>query len=153
VQPAQRRLVSIALLVLAAAACGSPTSPGERDLEDNRRRFAALVGSSYSCDYRNVGFLIGPIVEPVRMTVRRSQVVSLVSRTSGEEIAPELRDAFLSVEEVFDEIQRARDQGAFRVEVEYDAELGYPRETYIDYDSRIADEERGFSISGLTPGG
>jgi hypothetical protein len=148
------RHLSLALAVAAlAAGCGSPTSPEERDLEDNRRRFQALVGTSYSCDYRNVGFLIGPIVEPVRMTVRDARVVSLRSLSTGLEIQPEYRDAFLSVEEVFAEIERARDQGAFRVSVEYDAELGFPRDTFIDYDDRIADEERGFAIANLTPGG
>jgi hypothetical protein len=39
------------------------------------------------------------------------------------------------------------------VSVEYDAELGFPRDTFIDYDDRIADEERGFAIANLTPGG
>jgi hypothetical protein len=145
-----RSLVALALL---AAACGSPSSPEERDLEDNRRRFQALVGSSYSCNYRNVGFFIGSIVEPVRMTVRESRVVSLVSLETGLEIAPEFRDAFLTVEEVFAEIARARDQGASQVDVDFDAELGYPRDTYIDYDARLADEERGFSIANVAPGG
>ena len=140
------------LLVLLAVGCG-PTSPEERDLEDNRRRFRTLVGSSYSCDYRNIGFFIGPVVEPVRMTVRDSRVVSLVSMQTGLEVEPQYRDGFLSIEELFAEIARARDQGASQVNVEYDSELGYPRETYIDYDSRLADEERGFSIADVVPEG
>lgn len=147
-----RSLVVPSLLLALAAlpGCVSPTSPEERELDANRELFRARVGSSYSCDYRNVAFAIGPFVERVRMTVRDGRVVSLVSLETGQEVT-QFREEFLTVEEIFDEIERALDD-AYSVQVEYDPELGYPRETYIDFDERVADEERGFSISNLVPG-
>lgn len=147
---------ALALTLLAAtlaAACGSPTSPEERDLEDNRRRFRVLVGGDYSCDYQNQLFSFPPIIDPVRMTVRNFRVVSIVSQRTGEEIPEPFRDLFLSVDEVFDLIERARAEGAAEIRVRYDEALGYPTETWIDFERLVADEERGFTIRNLVPEG
>jgi len=145
----------IALLLLAAlaGACGSPTGPDERDAAQNRRRFRALVGGDYSYDYQNQAFLAPPITAPVRMRVRDFRVVSIVSLQTGEEIPEPFRELFLTVDEVFETIESAQRAGAAEVRVSYDPQLGYPSETWIDYDQRIADEERGFAIWNLVPEG
>ena len=68
------------LLAVATAGCGDAFGPNDerRALSDNRRRFEREVGGSYSYDYRNVRFAIGPMVEPVRINVRSSAIVSVV---------------------------------------------------------------------------
>jgi hypothetical protein len=50
-------------------------------------------------------------------------------------------DNIPTIEGLFEEIQRAIESNAFRVDVQYDAELGYPLSIYIDYEEFIADEE------------
>ena len=39
---------------------------------------------------------------------------------------------------------------AFKIMAEYDQDLGYPVEVFIDFDQRIADEEQGWMSSNLT---
>ena len=51
---------------------------------------------------------------------------------------------------LFDLIQEAIDQGAYSISVVYHPDLGYPASLGIDYDRRIADEEVGFRVSGVS---
>ena len=74
--------------------------------------------------------------------------VSSVAPNVGTIPAPE---RFLAIEGLFALIQNAITQNAARIEVSYDETYGYPAESFIDYDERIADEEDRFTISSFTP--
>ena len=63
-----------------------------------------------------------------------------------DDFTPE--DAY-TVEELFDVIQRAEQEGAYSIGVEYDARFGYPTSVFIDYDYNIADEELILTLSDL----
>ena len=68
---------------------------------------------------------------------------------SGDVPSPQ---RFGAVTDLFAFIEDAFEQGAARVDVEYDPMLGYPTEVFVDYDERIIDEEQGFTVSTLVPG-
>lgn len=56
-----------------------------------------------------------------------------------------------TVDDWFDEVAWAFESEAFLIDVDWDQETGYPARAFIDYDERIADEERRWVISELIP--
>jgi hypothetical protein len=121
----------------------------QRELSENRRRFDERVGSSYTYEYQNVCFC-GPDTRlNVRVRVRDGARISVVRVDDGSAVPTAQWDGFLTVAEIFDDIQTALDEGAASVHAEFDKALGYPRDVYIDIDERIADEERGYAVRNL----
>jgi hypothetical protein len=137
--------------LLAISACGGDASEEFQEAREMRSRFRTLVGPSYACDYQNLFFLTGPIVEPVRMTVRGGQIASLVSLRTGEPIPPDLWSHFLTVEGLFAAIEEAALGGADEVRVRYDERYGYPADVLIDPDANTIDEERRYAVANLQP--
>jgi len=154
------QLVVVVLSAAALARCGDgPVEPTVREepdgsvsqqtLSENRERFNENVGSSYTYEYQNVCFCAPDSRRNVRVSVRDGSRVGVVGIDDGAAIPTEQWDAFLTVAEIFDDVQRAIDEGAASVRVEFDETLGYPRDVYIDVDERIADEERGYAVRNL----
>ena len=144
---------AIASGLVAAAACSNPTGP-EMDLERleaSRRRFEAAVGADYSVAYQNVCFCVDTFREPVLLTVRQGTIVSVQRRSDGSPVPAARWDDYRTVERVFAAIEEALRGDAAAVRVDYDRELGYPRDVWIDYDERLADEEQGFQLEALEP--
>ena len=54
----------------------------------------------------------------------------------------------MTVDDMFDEIKRQIDTGAFSIEVDYDPETGHPTGYFFDIEEMMADEE--FGISNVT---
>ena len=79
-------------------------------------------------------------------------IESVVCRDSGQLVDQTVFGGFESVSGLFGLIQQAINLEAASISVEYDPEVGYPLSVYIDYDERIADEERGFEVSIVTSG-
>lgn len=138
------------VVVALCASCGGPTGPTEEQaqLSENRERFRATVGNSYRYDYQNVCFC-GPDTRREVVVTVVNGVRTSVSAIDGTSIPRENWVDYLTVEEVFDAIAQALAEEAASVRVTYDDALGYPRDVFIDFDERIADEERGFSIENL----
>lgn len=59
--------------------------------------------------------------------------------------------ADLTIEDWFDTVSRAIEQNAVTIDIDWNAERGYPERGFIDLDSRLADEEQSWAISELTP--
>ncbi len=84
------RYAPVVLAIVVSGCDGIAGPSGElRTLRDNRRLFEREVGSSYSYDYRNIRFAIGPVVEPVRIRVRASAIVSVVSLATCQIVPPD----------------------------------------------------------------
>ena len=58
-------------------------------------------------------------------------------------------ERFGTVDDLFATIQDAFDRDAARVVVDYEAQLGYPTDAFLDYEKLTIDEEQGFSIKEL----
>ena len=56
---------------------------------------------------------------------------------------------YRTIEGLFEFIQEAINRKAYRIKVSYDTNLGYPISASIDYDERMADEEKSFKAEGL----
>ena len=54
-----------------------------------------------------------------------------------------------SINDLFNEIEKASNQNVALLETTYDSYYGFPTYIYIDRDERIADEEMGYSVTNF----
>jgi hypothetical protein len=105
----------------------------------------------YTMEFRVSCFCPTSITAPVTLVVRDTNTIESVNYVeTGEPVAENL-DIYLTVGAMFDTIQKAIDMGVASLTVSYDPDLGYPTSVFIDRDFMMADEERGFTVSSLTP--
>ena len=73
---------------------------------------------------------------PIRLTVRNGVIESatfLEGRDAGMPVPPNAMWAVLTIDGLFDEIERVLGRPAWNMSAEYDAELGYPRDFGVSY--------------------
>ena len=161
--------ITIALLTLAVAACGShTTSPtpsasvnpsppatasatvdGEIDTLDEARAVWATSGiSNYRYTITRQCFCMETYIGPFTVAVRDG--VSTVTRTSdGSEVDPIILELLpLSAEELFTFVEERQEQASFRVT--YDQATGLPLSVWSDPIPEAADDELGVEVSGFT---
>ena len=101
----------------------------------------------YGFRFKRDCFCFGEYVREVILRVEDGKVISATDTEThlGFDV-----NLFLSVEEIFAELQRAIDYPANAISAEFDPESGYPTNVYIDLDIRIADEEVGYTASDVS---
>lgn len=138
---------SLMLLLPLASACSGifdPDGNEERDYERARDRWYAANAYEYEvtvdrqCECLYTG--------PIRMLVRGGVPVAAVDRYTGANVPLSVLRYYPSVEELFDLIDEALYGRSNDVDVSYDASYGYPRRTYIDYDSFYTDDDLHFEL-------
>ncbi|CAN5272586.1 hypothetical protein BH23GEM4_BH23GEM4_08890 [soil metagenome] len=131
--PAFRPLRFVLLLpFLALAACsGSPLTPPEANLRENRARWEARGFTAYRYTLSVNCFCGVELVRPVEITVRDGAPLSVTYEDTGEPADRERFSRFDTVGELFDVLDAAFDEGAASVSAEYDAEFGYPRQVFM----------------------
>ncbi len=145
----------------SAYTAGAPVPDGESDALEKAQaeldRYRALWSSksveAYSFVLTPICFCPEDFVVPVTIRVKGEAVASVTFVKTGR--APE-HDGFgryVTIDQLFDVIQEAIEDGASEVAVTYDPEFGYPTEARIDYDTRMADEEYMFTATDYSPGG
>ena len=133
------RLAAGAALALSAA-CGLVTGTSDDD-EDELREAQTRWSSGRVQDYTVVvqHLCFCGYVRPVRITVRSGAIVSSVDAETGEPVP-----TYATVRDVpglFTLIRKAIDEGADRLEVTYNSQLGYPTFINIDYIVNAVDDE------------
>ena len=142
-------------LLLPVVACddkGGEIGPGSDLQELNERwdRWQAVEPAAYDYEFQWVCFCVDEVTQPVRVAVGESIVQSVTVIETGEPVDPDVLATYRTINELFLLLERAYEDGADQVRVEYDAELGYPVDAFIDYDFGVADEELGFSASNVS---
>ena len=66
---------------------------------------------------------------------------------SGEPVPEDNASGFPTVEGLFERLVSAMEDGAHRVDVTYDPDLGMPLEFWIDHRENVADDELGMTVS------
>jgi Family of unknown function (DUF6174) len=137
-------------LALALAGCGGPFSPSgpAKDLEAARRTWSRQGIASYRFRVTQNCFCAPGVRGPFDVVVEQGRVAAVTDGETGEPRTPE-PFVPLTVEALFARVEDAIDRDAAQIDVRYDPALGYPQEIAIDFDRRIADEEVGYSASGL----
>jgi len=167
--PVRRSLLFTALPILAAcSACGgTPAGPATHtpaaataargELDAARARWRARGPAAYSVVVSRACECLPEATRPALLVVRRTDggagevVESATYADNGAAVPAEYAAYFYAVEGMFKLVADALSAGADQVSVEYDAELGYPRRVYIDYDAVMADEEAIYALIDLAP--
>jgi pimeloyl-ACP methyl ester carboxylesterase len=118
-------------------------------LTSNRQKWESMSIEDYRFKYRNICFCPPMITNPVTLTVRKGAIESAILVDTGKTIEEAEFRRYMTIDALFDLIQDAIDRKARQIQVSYDPVLGYPMWGSIDYDLRVADEERSFSAENL----
>lgn len=86
--------------------------------------------------------------KPMRVRVKDNKIVQVLLVPENITKPVSYRGA-LSVERLFNIIQKGIDSNAASIKVRYDKKYGYPTSINIDQDVRIADEELNYKASGM----
>jgi hypothetical protein len=143
------RLRQFRLFLLAgviAAGCSSVFEPGSKqsELDANRQKWATRGFRDYTFTHSMVCFC--PVENPMTLTVLNDSVVSAKVQRTGAELNPRW---LKTINGLFDFIDRAIDEHAAVLEVEYDPSLGYPTRIIYDGSKNVADDEVTYTVSDL----
>ncbi len=115
-------------------------------LVEAQARWTAADAAQYRFEYALACECDEADAGPFVVEVEGARAVD-VEHLRGEPL-PENHVAF-TVARLFDAIEDAFEEEAVRVEVAYDAALGFPVDVEIDYDLEIADEELRVEVHGF----
>lgn len=135
-----------AVLLLTALGCSSSLAPERDDLDEASARWEAEGPADYRYEYRRVCFCL-PLHALVE--VRDGEVVAATDLETDAEVPPEELASFPTVDELFATLEEWITRRPHEMRVTYDAELGYPRSAFFDFQFNVADEEQGFDATGL----
>lgn len=142
-----RRLLA-GLVLLLATSCGDSLVPGQKivDLGTARTRWASRGYRDYSFTITSLCFCAN--VHPIRAVVVGDSVTTAVDLITNQPVDPRL---VRTVDQLFAFIQDGIARPAAKLEVTYDAQLGYP--ITINYDGAInaADDEVTYNVRDVVP--
>lgn len=117
-------------------------------LDKNRQKWEEQGIDDYSFTLQRSCFCIQDAVKPVNIEVQNGKVASATFE-DGTPLPDNLNYNKLSIDDLFDTIENAIDNGAASVNVEYDSETGMPTSIYVDQLEFAADDEFGLNVSNF----
>lgn len=138
-------------LCIAVLSCASSTDSSDQTsaLDSARARWESRNVDDYRYAFNWNCFCIVDYVRQVNITVRGGKIVDVAHADDGSVVDPERWNDYRTIDQLFDFVTDAYDRDAFSVNVKYDRSYGYPTEVYVDYQSNVADEEKGFRIENF----
>ncbi len=74
-------------------------------------------------------------------TIKNNQGMAVAINNSG----------LITINELFEFIEKSLGRNPATSRIKYDTTYGYPVDVYFDYDTRMADEERGYVLKNFIP--
>jgi hypothetical protein len=102
--------------------------------------------NNYRFQFQWVCFCPAGYHEPVWVTVRQGEIISVEAVDPKFEADLPDKDEYRTINELFDLIRDGVEKDAHEIRVAYNDARGYPASVYIDYEINIEDEEQGFDI-------
>ena len=147
-----RRLVTCLILmscfVLKTPAYVDSTETQEQ-LNHNHSKWTSKNIKDYQYTFNWSCFCPPEHNKAVIISVRNGVLASIKYADGSGAVDKSKYPNYRTIEGLFEFVQDAINRKAYRVTVSYDANLGYPTSASIDYDQRIADEEKSFKAEGL----
>lgn len=135
-------LLSFVLLAVACNDVGGPTgSDTSERLERNRAKWQSIAVPDYDMQQQRICECLPETTGPMYIRVRDDTIAAMWVLASFEPVAQDVWQLFRSVNELFDAIRQAIDDGVDVLEVEYDEEFGYPAQLLIDPSVNVGDDE------------
>ena len=146
------RHVTICLVALASLAVFTATTLAthldtvQQELDARRQQWQSLDIEDYIYRFERSCYCVPEYVDPGLVHVVDGEIDSVAHAVTGSMRNPRL---FLTVDDLFGELQAAIDSHADEMFVEYDVVWGNPTMINIDFSIFMADEEVLFHVSGL----
>jgi hypothetical protein len=140
------------LLLSCVASCSITTetarSDAELELARNRQRWSSAGIHDYEFDFHRSCFCPEEATERVHIVVRNDVVTSVLRARDGQAASARV-GAWPRVDDLFDDVRRRLEEGADRLEVQYDPLYGYPRSIVADVIFMAVDDEYSISATNL----
>jgi hypothetical protein len=141
-----------ALALVVALATGCSELPGGNgrlpdDLADARASWRSKLASGYSVTWQQMCLCLADMVRPIQIRVSAGAIASAIYVDDQQPVGQPTRSSLMTIDEVFEVLVEAVEDGAVQVDVDYDPTWSFPVSVYIDYDRRIADEELSLALS------
>lgn len=86
---------------------------------------------------------------PMNITESGGEITSATYADTNETVPDNIRQSLQTIDQRFEQLQSAYENGADSVNVEYDEQFGFPTSVFIDHSQMIADEEVSYTITNL----
>ena len=120
--------------------------------EEVKQKYLAALARWDEFNLTNYSYLVnsnqGMISYEARYTVVDGEVTEVETILAWP---PFFEPPSRTIEDWFATVASAIDQNAVTIEIDWNSELGYPESGFIDISRMLADEERGWTISEITP--
>lgn len=138
-------------LMLAIAACSSPTEPIDQRavLAHNRSVWQAAGVTHYRFSLLRGCMCQPESIGPVVIEVRDGDIVNR-HYTTGASVDPQFAELFTTIPGLFDLVETALDLQAAGVAVRYHRKMGYPETIQIDWVAGTTDDEVSYRVSEFT---
>ena len=141
-----------AAVLAVALHCALPAS-ADANLDAARARWKSAAIASYEYGYNKYCDCHRESPPETVVTVRGGTVTSVRHRPVGTTVEVPAADKNLqyywTVDGLFELVAAAQARGV-QVRAAYDAELGFPREIFIDYDAKLIGDELDLRMTGVT---
>ncbi|MGB0846457.1 MAG: DUF6174 domain-containing protein [Thiolinea sp.] len=94
-------------------------------------------------------FCPSEFTRPMNIIESNGQISSATYADTGEAVPDNIKQSLKTIDQRFDELRNAYENGAAQVDVTYDNDRGFPTSVFIDQDRRLADEEISYNITNL----
>jgi len=142
-------VLAVGLTALPGCRVLGPDDEPTLDTRPHRVRWAAHSDGTYSFRLLRGCFCVPS--GAMRVTVVDGEVISAVREADNEPVPEEQLEWVESIEDLFDAIDRARTEGADRLEAAY-AREGYPTRIFIDWIEGAVDDEMRYEVSAVDVG-
>ena len=115
--------------------------------EANKEKWENASILDYSFIFKVSCYCTEEYISPKTVLVRDGEIIKVNNIAYSEQ----MHWGILSIDDLFNEIEKASNQNVALLETTYDSYYGFPTYIYIDRDERIADEEMRYSISDFKP--
>lgn len=144
-----RLAAAAVLLALSGTACHDLGPTADTILDDialHRTLWESKRPSAYVFELKRVCSCPETEQGPVRIRVQGNTVVERTFTSSQAPVPPSLHAAFPSIEGLFDLLTDAAKRDPWYINMNWDPELAYPRDLYVDYDSRVINDEVSYQV-------
>ena len=147
-----RMTLNAALAAAAILSCAGGAS-ADAELDGARARWQSATLARYEYGYHKYCECHRESPPETVVTVRDGSVTAVRHRPAGSAVEVPAADKnfeyYWTVDGLFDLIESAQQRGV-QVRAAYDAELGFPREIYIDYDANFIGDELDVRLTAVT---
>ena len=127
--------------------CSNLFGPTRGEFEENLAIWEEAGIGTYRYMYQRLCFCVN--TDAVTIEVRDGSITSVTLVETGEPAEAVYLDTYLTIDEIFEEIQDAIERDAHELSVTYHETFGYPTSVDIDYNENTIDEEMSYRASNL----